>query len=185
MVNKSYPKKNAEKLWTEKIINKYKGMRQRVVDFLPEDKTCSIIDFGCGAGNMAKILYDNGYKNYIGIDVNENMLKVAKERVSCCAEKFILKDLTDEATWKLYKDKDVFISTEVLEHIPEDMLVVKSIPSGKLVIISVPNFPHRNHIRHFTSEEKVINRYGSILDFISEVELIRNTYIFKAVKKCL
>jgi len=173
----------SEKLWTGRVINKYKGMRQRVVDFLPEDKTLSIIDMGCGAGNMAARLYDEGYKNYIGIDYNEDNLKVAKKRVPQCADKFILKDLTDEATWKLYKDKDIFISTEVLEHITNDKLVLKSIPSGKLVIISVPNFGHHNHVRFFTSKEAIINRYGSILDFISKIELIRKTYVFKAIKK--
>ena len=100
-------------------------------------------------------------------------LKVAKKHVPQCAEKFILKDLTNKVTWKLYKDKDVFISTEVLEHITEDKLVLKSIPSGKLVIISVPNFGHHNHVRFFTSKEDIINRYGPMLDFISEIELIR------------
>jgi len=174
---------SAEKLWTKKVIEKYKGMRQRVVDFLPEDKTCSIIDLGCGAGNMAEILYDNGYKNYIGIDISESMLKTAKKYVPHCAEKFILKDLIDETTWELYKDKNVFISTEVLEHIRKDVLVLRSIPSGKLVIISVPNFSHPNHVRFFTSKRKIIDRYGFVLNFIGEIELIRNTYVFKAVKK--
>jgi len=173
----------AEKLWNEKTIKKYEGMRQRVVDFLPEDRACSIIDLGCGAGNMADILYDKGYKNYIGIDFNESNLKVAKERVPRCAEKFILKDLTDKDTWKIYKDKDVFISTEVLEHILDDILVLKSIPSGKLVIISVPNFSHINHVRCFTSEKEVADRYGSMLNFISKIELIRRTYVFRAIKK--
>lgn len=175
--------KGPEKLWTDKVIQKYKGMRKRVVELLPKNKNCSIIDLGCGAGNMADLLYTNGYKNYTGIDFNENMLKVAKERVPHCAEKFILKDLTDEATWKLYKDKDVFISTEALEHIMEDRCVLKSIPSGKLVIISVPNFNHRNHVRFFTSKESIIYRYGPILNFTSTIELIRNTYVFRAVKK--
>ena len=173
----------AERFWREKTIQKYKGMRQRVVDLLPEDKTCSIIDLGCGAGNMADLLYNNGYKNYIGIDINESMLKVARKHVPHCAEKFILKDMTDKDTWKLYKDKDVFISTEVLEHIAEDKRVLDGIPSGKLVIISVPNFTHPNHVRFFTSKEYIIRRYDTILNFTSEIELIRKTHVFRAIKK--
>ena len=138
---------DAEKFWTKKVIQKYSGMRRRVVELLPENKDCSIVDLGCGAGNMAAMLYDNGYKNYLGIDINKDMLKVAKARVSHCT--FVLKDLTDKTTWGLYKDKDVFISTEALEHIIEDRRVVKSIPSGKLIIISVPNFKHSEHVRFF------------------------------------
>jgi cyclopropane fatty-acyl-phospholipid synthase-like methyltransferase len=38
-----------------------------------------ILDYGCGVGDLSKFVKDSGIK-YIGIDINENMIKLASEK---------------------------------------------------------------------------------------------------------
>lgn len=45
-------------------------------------KDASILDYGCGYGRSCFQLYDNGYKNIIGVDISTEMIKQAQSKAS-------------------------------------------------------------------------------------------------------
>ncbi len=57
-------------------------MRNALLSHLNVDKDGVILDFGTGPGSLALMLAKSGYKNIIGLDINEDMLGVAREKLS-------------------------------------------------------------------------------------------------------
>jgi 2-polyprenyl-3-methyl-5-hydroxy-6-metoxy-1,4-benzoquinol methylase len=49
-----------------------------LIKYLPNDKNVKILDLPCGYGNILYFLQANGYKNIIGIDLDENQIQLAK-----------------------------------------------------------------------------------------------------------
>jgi len=161
---KKYRRK--EFLW-ERLYN-------RVVDFLPKpENTKLIIDLGCGVGGLAEVIYKNGYRRYIGIDFSDTSINISKERVP--EYEFYKEDIRDKKIVKYFEDDIVFISTEVLEHIKDDLIVVERIPHRSLFIFSVPNKDHSSHVRFFRNHEEVEKRYKNLLSFtiIDDIEKIK------------
>ena len=54
---------------------------------------------------------------------------------------------------------DVIICLEVLEHIENDLDVIDSLPSGKNLMMTVPNYNSFGHLRIFKDEKEVKKRY--------------------------
>jgi SAM-dependent methyltransferase len=118
----------------------------------------SVLEIGCGSGQLAEMLFDHGIRNYVGIDFSRTAIQMARNRVP--AYQF----LVDNAlTTTLYASEsyEVILCTEVLEHIEQDLAVVEKFPASKFVMITVPNFPFRSHVRHFADEREVLSRYGA------------------------
>ena len=57
-------------------------IRNTLLSHLNVDKGGVILDFGTGPGSLALILAESGYKRIIGLDINEDMLGVAREKLS-------------------------------------------------------------------------------------------------------
>ena len=159
----------------------HKMASQFLDDVLPDE---TIVELGCGAGFLAEALVG---RKYIGIDFSNAMLAKAGERTKNM--KFILADLRDTETFKIYKEYRVFILIEVLEHIIADCEIINSIPHGSLVVFSVPSFNSAGHVRCFKNEKEIKDRYSKWLDF-EEVKILpipnyrRNKiFIFKARRR--
>ena len=119
-----------------------------------------VIDFGCGSGQFAKLLLNHG-KNFIcGIDFSGEAITIAR-RLNPTG-KFILYDLLADFQIPEY---DLVVCLEVLEHIVEDLEIIKKIESGKRFIFSVPNYDYRSHVRKFNTLMDIQERYGGLLDF--------------------
>lgn len=80
----------------------------------------TIVDFGCGKGNLLEVLYRNKFKckHYIGIDIREKTISKAREHFEVVDwASFLADDLIfpqyDYATFKA----DKVCSFEVLEHV--------------------------------------------------------------------
>lgn len=43
-------------------------------------KTAKILDIGCGYGRTLSALYENGYKNLLGLDISDEMITAGKKR---------------------------------------------------------------------------------------------------------
>ena len=74
----------------------------------------SVIDFGCGLGTWLKVFYDNGIKDYLGVDgdyVNKSLLAISPNN-------FRSADLS--LPFALDRKYDLAISLEVAEHIPKE-----------------------------------------------------------------
>ncbi len=105
-----------------------------------------VLEIGCGLGQLIKYV-----PNYSGFDFSNKAIEI----------------IGDGRTWvgnayekKNYRDADVYVALEVLEHL-DDLKVVDNIPSGKQFIFSVPSFTDESHLRTYT-ENMVRNRFINI-----------------------
>lgn len=92
--------------------NKFEEETQWLINFLDTHfkitSDLKILDFGCGMGRISKALIDKFKCSIKGIDISENMLKLAKEYVNndlfCCDYSYNKCDI------------DLVISSFVLQH---------------------------------------------------------------------
>jgi 2-polyprenyl-3-methyl-5-hydroxy-6-metoxy-1,4-benzoquinol methylase len=138
------------------------NLYQMALTLLPQGDV-SIIDLGCGTGRFAKLLQLNGYSRYLGIDFSTRRIEEARSYVP--SFRFAVANVFSPSLRALCLDYDVFILLEVLEHLEDDRALIRSIPAGRLVILSVPNYDSAGHVRRFESHEQVRERYDDLLDF--------------------
>ena len=100
-----------------------------------ERKWITVLDFGCGRGELLKLLGENNYGCY-GIDVDEECVRLSSRYASC--QKGGYQDLP-----KLFLKEsfDVVISLHVLEHMenPKECVEFLSKVSRKYLLFAVPN----------------------------------------------
>lgn len=144
------------KHYTESVY--YNSWKQAIsyLTFLSRD--ISIIDIGCGVGQFANMLFDQGFHNYHGIDFAEKAIVIAKQANPKFQDRFMVDDAFKSSIFEF--NYDLVILFEILEHLNEDLKLLERIKPGKKVLFSVHNFPDDNHVRYFTSIERVIARYS-------------------------
>jgi 2-polyprenyl-3-methyl-5-hydroxy-6-metoxy-1,4-benzoquinol methylase len=96
----------------------------------------NILDVGCGACTLSKILLEKSY-NVTVIDSDEKAVEIAKK-------KGLRGFKADIADWKTNTKFDCVIASDVLEHIDDDKRVIKKIYAilkpGGCLIINVPSY---------------------------------------------
>lgn len=117
----------------------------------------SIVDLGCGPGQMAALLRDKGVPRYLGVDFSEARIKQA--RTACPEFEFLCVDIFQSDVLQA-RDYDAVVATEFLEHIDRDLDVLDAIRSGTHFFGSVPNYGDEAHVRHFRTADEVRARYG-------------------------
>ena len=120
-----------------------------------------VIDIGCGSGQFAKLLLNNGKCFLFGIDFSGEAILIAQKLNPEYKQKFIVGDLLDGFRRSPY---DLVTCFEVLEHIVKDLDVIKKIESGKRFIFSIPNYDYHSHVRKFNSEDEIFKRYSDLID---------------------
>jgi SAM-dependent methyltransferase len=128
-----------------------------IADRLSKAKVNSVLDIGCGPGQLACLLRDKGLKNYIGIDFSEKRIEWA--RLNCPEFRFVITDVFQTNIFEEYC-YDAVICTEFLEHVERDIEVIRKVRTNTLFYATVPNFPFVSHVRHFNSEREVTDRYA-------------------------
>ena len=153
----------------------------------PRDEYPKIIDLGCGVGYFATLITEH---HYTGIDFSAKVIEIAKEINP--NKKFIQANLLDETVYSYIYDKSsVYVCLEALEHIEKDIEVLRTIPSGSPIIISVPNRDFISHVRFFKNQNEIIERYKDIIEFDNCEWKILNTnpkknaqvFMFRARRK--
>ena len=172
----------------KRAIIEYEPLYDQVVKFLPPPNDgMTVVDMGSGVGYLARKLMARGYPEcqYLGIDYAPKMVEKAKELVPGC--RFILANLKDEETREACRDFRIFVLAEVLEHIEDDGLVLEAISPGSLVVMSVPNFDSKAHVRRFANRKKVMKRYEPYLIFeastVIEISRRKRIFVFRAVRR--
>jgi ubiquinone/menaquinone biosynthesis C-methylase UbiE len=99
-------------------------------------KDKDVLEIGCGNGYGGYLLNQLGPKSYIGLDVMEEQIEIAKKNQP--QYKFIVQDATDLSQFA-DASKDVVIIFGVLHHIPEWRKVIDEIrrvlkPNGDLFL---------------------------------------------------
>lgn len=175
--------------YLSKSRHKFTPLYMRIIDLLPEPSAASmIVDFGCGVGYFAGRLLKLRYPNYIGIDFSQDMIDIASERVP--EYEYVLMSLYSEELEQFIKDYRIFTIIETLEHMENDINVLNKIPSGSLIVGSVPRADSLAHVRTFSGVNSVVDRYGSIIKFnyiyqakVNTNKLQGGVTIFRGIKK--
>ena len=103
--------------------------------FTPGSK---VLDIGCSSGNFGKVLIEQKQCTVVGVDVNEDDLKIAAKKLTRVFKKDVEHDdLSDLGTF------DFVLMADVIEHLLDPVTALKKIkmllvPGGELVF-SVPN----------------------------------------------
>jgi SAM-dependent methyltransferase len=130
-----------------------------IVDRMKREGTKAVLDIGCGPGQFASLLRDQGIPRYCGIDLSPEAIRMAN---TVCPEcKFVAASVFDSDLLENH-DYDAVVSLEFLEHVHEDIDVLKRIRRGRTFYGTVPDFPYESHVRHFTDCAQVRERYGSL-----------------------
>jgi trans-aconitate methyltransferase len=137
-----------------------------IVDRVRRGKLLKILEIGCGPGQLAAFLHDQGVESYVGLDFSQTAIDLARRAVP--GGRFIQDDARTSQVYTQV-DHDAIICTEVLEHIQDDLLVVSRFRPGKRCLCTVPNFGYESHVRHFKDADEVASRYG---DFFREMDIM-------------
>lgn len=150
----------------------YLPVWRRIADLLAQGGFARVLDLGCGPGQFGEYIAQSmpGI-DYAGIDFSAEAVVQARRR--CPQFRFEQAKLPDPALVQAIPN-DVVLCTEVLEHVDEDIEILRSIPPGKAVIASVPNYDSFSHVRSFKTETAVRQRYGPWLAGL-EIERIQMT----------
>jgi SAM-dependent methyltransferase len=116
-----------------------------------------VLEIGCGPGQLATLLTEQGVQEYTGLDFSAEATALAAMNVPM--GRIITGDARDPAVYREVAH-DVIICTEVLEHIEDDLHVISMFPAGTRCFCSVPNFPDGGHVRFFADADEVASRYG-------------------------
>ena len=147
----------------------------QVIVFLKKIPDPQILEIGCGTGQFAEYLKDEGFVDYRGFDFSPLAISLARERVQM---EFFLGNAHDKSTYNT--TFNTVISLEVLEHIKNDLGVLMGLPLNTHIIFSVPNFDAPSHVRWFTSERQIKKRYFRYVD-IKEIIRVGNIYMCRGV----
>lgn len=132
-----------------------------VADRLKRAGVRKVVDVGCGPGQLACLLRDQGIVQYVGLDFSP--LRLEHARKVCPEFSFQLVDIfsSDFLRTETY---DAVVLLEFLEHVNDDLGVLGAIRPGTLVLGTVPNFPAAGHVRHFSSASDVHRRYEEVIE---------------------
>jgi len=136
-----------------------------ISDYLLKRGSNYILDIGCGPGQFSELLLDNGFKHYVGIDFSK--LRIERAKAVCPEYTFLCKDIFEEGLIER-QSYDTVVMTEFLEHINEDISVIRRITPGTKIFGTVPDYGGQAHVRKYETADSVAERYG---DLISEIRV--------------
>jgi len=122
----------------------------------------SILEIGCGTGQLACLVRDKAACQYIGFDFSQKRIQHAQKAYPGLS--FVQQDAFQTDLFTTC-DYDTVVCTEFLEHVEGDTVILSRIRKGSRFYGTVPNFPFVSHVRHFHDENEVQSRYaGYFLD---------------------
>ena len=129
-----------------------------------QDKTLKVVDVGCGTGLVGKELKKNGFINFDGIDISQEMIDIAYSRGY---KTLFLGNLNESLPFKS-KSYDAALCVGVFTHghVGSDRLseLVRIVKSGGIIC--------------FTVNEGVYDSYG----FDSKIKNLESTNIWKILE---
>lgn len=130
-----------------------------------------VVDLGCGTGRFAEQLRRREHCRYHGVDFSSATIDVARGYVPAIEgdweASFEVCDLREWAPDPNRASTTVYVCLETLEHLDDDVSVIRRIPVGHELIFSVPNYGGAAHLRCFQNASDAWERYGHLLTFRS------------------
>lgn len=140
--------------WRPLDGNPYQALWERTAELVPRDQ--DVVELGCGTGRLAPLLAERS-RSYIGVDFAPRLIREA--RAHSAADFRVLDLRTDPIP-----AADVYVANEVLEHLDDDLGLLRRLPEGAMVIVSVPSFDSASHVRYFPDRGAARERYAEVLD---------------------
>lgn len=131
--------------------------------FVSQAKT--VLDVGCGPGQLASLLCQQTDIVYRGFDFSQVAIHKARARGISNAQ-FDCEDARSSGAFDGDRP-DVIVCTEVLEHVSDDLALLSRFSEGSLCICSVPSFYSFSHLRYFADSEQVRQRYSHFFDSLT------------------
>lgn len=158
----------------------------RIRQWMLKRETWPVIEIGCGTGQMAAYLEDEGITNYTGVDFSKEALAIAR---GLSKQKFVQYDVRKGLEEIIKKttvgegEKIIVIATEFMEHIGEDIKLLQDLPAGSLFLFSVPCFDDKAHVRFFNNLDEVKSRYENRLKLYTATQVDRIFIVGSTVKE--
>lgn len=114
--------------------------RREVLPNLPADRTCKILELGCGYGSMLQFLDGQGYKDVTGVDVSADQAAAASK----LGVEVVVADVF-EYLQQIETKYDVIVAFDLIEHFDKPVLVEllelinSRLNPGGTVIFRTPN----------------------------------------------
>jgi trans-aconitate methyltransferase len=154
----------------------------------------NVFDLGCGPGHFAevvnnteKLFLTSNVKQFYGYDFSPSAINMIKNKNFSEKYMFEERDLRDYNFLEHYskdkKEKTIFTIFEFLEHVWWDLNLLKRIPSGAMVALSVPNVGGPQHVRHFLTTDEIRVRYGDYIIFDSLSKVTAHHFLGIGIKK--
>ncbi len=125
----------------------YTGSRDEILSLVPEVK--KVLDVGCSTGTLGKQIKQRDSKiEVVGIELNEQMAKIAKEKL----DSVIVDDVekVNLANYLAPNYFDCIVFADILEHLKNPWEILRSsvnfLNNEGIVIASIPNVRHYNTI---------------------------------------
>lgn len=124
----------------------------------------TILDIGCGKGGFLSLCRDNGFICY-GFDFSPVAIEICKKYNKL--ENVWIGNALDKENYM--GEYDAYLAIQVLEHITQDLDVIRNLKPDIPFIFSLPTWAHpgTEHVRKFPSDESISQRYGEIVDIKS------------------
>jgi len=107
-----------------KRYNEIFPLNENALEFIRNTiKEGNIIDMGCGTGSMANALYSKGF-NVKGIDLEENMIKIAKETYNENQKlEYIVGDISKKEVFSKMKYNGIISLGNTIPHLEKENLI--------------------------------------------------------------
>ena len=122
---------------------KRKEITMDVIDRYSDNRILQVLDVGCGPGIVMEAIASRGHK-IVGIDISENMLKEARQKMLAytCKENVCFQGDIEDLPFD-NQSFDAIISLAVLQYLPDDhrslLEMSRVIKKEGVIIICLPN----------------------------------------------
>ena len=141
----------------------YADVWKEIVNILKNIKKLDIIDFGCGNGQFSRYIQNKlDINKYIGYDFSNFAINYANKNNKNINFTYEIKNFNNME--KINLTNKTFICLEVLEHINNDLNIIKKMTSESEFVFSVPNYNSKGHVRIFKDKSEIYKRYDKLLN---------------------